>query len=262
MKRILAALGITSLVLLGAPAAATAVPAESHGGDGKMITICHATGSETNPYVEITISLNGLHGHGNDKHQLEEDIIPPNTGNIVPGGQNWTADGRAIWDNGCVANGNGNNNGDHKKITICHATGSSTNPYVVITISLNGLNGHVGHQHDEDIIPPNDGTILPGGQNWTAEGQAIFNNDCVPVEPVIPLVPQLNPDVPDKPRGAVAGPAVGGAAVATNPGFDVQTAVADPAGIAVAPWVGGLAALLLAGIVIAVRRTLADGGRP
>jgi hypothetical protein len=29
-----------------------------------MITICHATKSHTNPYVEITISVNGLHGHG------------------------------------------------------------------------------------------------------------------------------------------------------------------------------------------------------
>src|SRR3954452_20369279 len=28
------------------------------------ITICHATKSVKNPYVEITISVNGLHGHG------------------------------------------------------------------------------------------------------------------------------------------------------------------------------------------------------
>ena len=39
--------------------------------DGK-VTICHATGSETNPYNEITVSVNGLNGH--DKH--EGDIIP------------------------------------------------------------------------------------------------------------------------------------------------------------------------------------------
>jgi hypothetical protein len=39
--------------------------------DGK-ITICHATSSETNPYNEITVSVNGLNGHG--KH--EGDIIP------------------------------------------------------------------------------------------------------------------------------------------------------------------------------------------
>ena len=37
------------------------------------------------------------------------------------------------------------------KVTICHATGSMTNPYVTITISENGLNGH--GDHEGDIIP-------------------------------------------------------------------------------------------------------------
>jgi hypothetical protein len=47
------------------------------------ITICHATGSETNPFVEITISVNGLHGHG--KHA--DDIIPaPAAGGCPPAG--------------------------------------------------------------------------------------------------------------------------------------------------------------------------------
>jgi hypothetical protein len=45
------------------------------------ITICHATKSVTNPYVEITISVNGLHGHGpaEDPHHHAgswKDIIP------------------------------------------------------------------------------------------------------------------------------------------------------------------------------------------
>jgi hypothetical protein len=45
------------------------------------ITICHATKSTTNPYVEITISVNGLHGHGpaDDPHHHDgswKDIIP------------------------------------------------------------------------------------------------------------------------------------------------------------------------------------------
>jgi uncharacterized surface protein with fasciclin (FAS1) repeats len=37
------------------------------------------------------------------------------------------------------------------KITICHHTGSTKNPYVEITIDTNGLNGH--RQHPGDIIP-------------------------------------------------------------------------------------------------------------
>lgn len=46
------------------------------GSDGKKITICHATGSKKNRYVEITISINGLNGHG--KHP--NDIIPAPAG--------------------------------------------------------------------------------------------------------------------------------------------------------------------------------------
>lgn len=41
----------------------------------------------------------------------------------------------------------------HGEITICHATGSATNPYVEITISVNGLHGHAKHQDGRDIIP-------------------------------------------------------------------------------------------------------------
>jgi|GEM_PF-2019749 len=78
---------------------------------------------------------------------------------------------------------NGNSNaGD--SVTICHATGSSTNPYVRISPNANGVvNGHENHQDGADIIPPFDyndhGTIkhFPG-QNWDANGQAIFNNGC------------------------------------------------------------------------------------
>src|SRR5204863_3294475 len=65
--------------------------ANSNGHAGK-ITICHATRSATNPYVEITISENGLHGHGpadDSRHHAGswKDIIPaPAEG--CPGAQN------------------------------------------------------------------------------------------------------------------------------------------------------------------------------
>ena len=45
----------------------------SHGGNDK-ITICHATHSETNPFVRITISTRANPAH--DHHQDLEDIIP------------------------------------------------------------------------------------------------------------------------------------------------------------------------------------------
>ena len=67
----------------------------------------------------------------------------------------------------------------NEKITICHATGNGG--YVSITISINGLNGHNGH--DEDIIPPHGSDP---GRNWDEEGQATWENGCVPPPPPTP----------------------------------------------------------------------------
>jgi hypothetical protein len=80
----------------------------------KKVTLCHATGSSTNPYVVITISSNAL-----PAHQAHGDLYPvPSTG--------------------CP-------NEDDKKVTICHRTGSATNPWNVITVSNNALPAHLAH---------------------------------------------------------------------------------------------------------------------
>jgi hypothetical protein len=94
--------------------------------NGGKITICHVTGSTTDPYEQITIGLNELGAHATDK----DDIIP------APAG-------------GCPNKlEKGKNPG---KIEICHATGSATNPYNEITVDYNGLVGHLSHPGD--IIP-------------------------------------------------------------------------------------------------------------
>ena len=54
--------------------------------------------------------------------------------------------------------GDNDNNDDHDaKVTLCHATGSATNPYVKITVAAAGaFNGHYGSDGDRatgDIIP-------------------------------------------------------------------------------------------------------------
>jgi len=117
---------------------------------------------------------------------------------------------------------------DHK-VTLCHATDSNTNPYVTITVDTNaagggnndGVGGHASHtgpiwnatlkdQHIKwgDIIPSFDfgnGDSF-AGLNWTAEGQAIFNNDCQPTggqgggETPPPVTPPTTP-----PTGGVGG---------------------------------------------------------
>jgi hypothetical protein len=116
--------------------------------DGKL-TICHATGSTTNPYNEITIDFNGLNGHG--KHT--DDLIPaPESGCPSSRETPMTTMTATITQTPTVTiTPEGTLESSDKKITICHATGSAKNPYVMITISVNGLNGH--DKHPRDIIP-------------------------------------------------------------------------------------------------------------
>ncbi|MGA1506779.1 MAG: MBG domain-containing protein, partial [Ilumatobacteraceae bacterium] len=95
----------------------------------RRISICHATGSDTNPYVEITVDVEGLNGHGDHAG----DIIPAPLG-------------------GCsleaVNSQRVTTTTAPRRISICHATGSETNPYVEITVDANGLNGHGAHDDD------------------------------------------------------------------------------------------------------------------
>ena len=185
-----------SAMLVFGAGAALADQAGDHGADGDRVTICHATGSATNPYVVITPSAAGvLNGHY--AHQDQRDIIPPFTlrGQSYPG-HNWSS-GQAVYNNGCKlpstpatpsAPGGGKTpggvshpgGGDTLKVTICHATGSQTNPFVRITPAAEGvIDGHYAHQDQRDVIPPFTfgGKNYPG-QNWDSRGKAIYNNDC------------------------------------------------------------------------------------
>jgi hypothetical protein len=93
--------------------------------DGE-VTFCHANEDESKSYEEIVVSVDGLDGHGDH----EEDVFPISK------------------TEGCPESAVVVNNG---KITICHVTGSKKNPYVEITVSMDGLNGH--DKHNGDIIP-------------------------------------------------------------------------------------------------------------
>ena len=83
------------------------------------------------------------------------------------------------------------------KVEICHGTASYKNPYIINEPAASGdVSGHADHVgpifYPEipkgtawgDIIPPfyyDDGSSAPAyfpGLNWTAEGAAIYENDC------------------------------------------------------------------------------------
>lgn len=90
---------------------------------------------------------------------------------------------------------------NEKKVRICHATSSRSNPYVENepAIANNGdlEGGHLNHEGPAfpaddwgDIIPPyrdfdEDGNPFLG-YNWTLDGQAIWENGCKPVRPPEP----------------------------------------------------------------------------
>ena len=105
--------------------------------------------------------------------------------------------------------------GDKTEITICHGTGANGNPYVVNSPAINssgafagelaaGHNDHIGplwfdgiQETWGDIIPPYDyppADFHYPGLNWTAEGQAIYNNGCNIPEPTPEPTPEVTPE--------------------------------------------------------------------
>ena len=65
-------------------------------------------------------------------------------------------------------------------MTICHATGSKSHPFVVISPSSSGVfHGHMGHQVQEDVVPTFTFNGLTLSQNWSAQGQRDADSPCV-----------------------------------------------------------------------------------
>ena len=90
----------------------------------------------------------------------------------------------AFFSNGLALSGNIFSTGyweaSGQKITICHATSSKNNPYNEISVNLSSLGDGHGSSgiNSDDIIPPTQDSNYPNGHNWTALGQAIWNNKC------------------------------------------------------------------------------------
>lgn len=88
---------LIALALVAAPVAAYA----SDDGESHKVALCHATASETNPYVPLEVAQAAFYNSGHVSHA--DDIFP--AGSITKGGsvQEWAAQGDpAILANGCA----------------------------------------------------------------------------------------------------------------------------------------------------------------
>ncbi|MBA2475970.1 MAG: hypothetical protein H0V40_08480, partial [Actinobacteria bacterium] len=99
--------GQGTLVLAGPSGAAAPVV-----GSGDHVVICHAIGGANGTdFIQIAPSAGVVFGH--DGHEGDRDIIPPfvyedNQGHqdrTLENGNNWTAAGIALYENGCAAPG-------------------------------------------------------------------------------------------------------------------------------------------------------------
>ena len=65
------------------------------------------------------------------------------------------------------------------RVAICHATGSATNPYVLISPAAAGIaTAHMHHQEGRDVIPPFTFRGTTYSRNWDAAGATLYDGGC------------------------------------------------------------------------------------
>jgi hypothetical protein len=164
---------VKRLFTVTAAAAATlagfAVAAQGHGPTTQTatppskLTICHKTGSQSNPWNRITVSSRAM-----------TKLNSP-AGKTLRGHLRHTGDAVVVGTAACppASTTPAPTSTPATKITICHKTGSSTNPYQRITISSRAvtnpnspagktLRGHKGHTGD--LLMPGTTACPSGGQ--------------------------------------------------------------------------------------------------
>ena len=182
------------------------------------VYLCHATSSGSNPYTQISINHNGLNGHDEDT----DDIIPPN--DFLDDGQNWNAAGRAIHANGC------------EPVTTPPVVVPEVVPPVVVPEVV-----------VPEVVPP---VVVP------EVVPPLVVPEVVPPAVVAPVVVAPAAKTPVPKAAPAKAPAAAAAPVSqgTNQGFNAQTSVGGNSGDGAPTWLGGLGALLAAGLAVAARR--------
>lgn len=123
----------------------------------------HASGATGNPHDA------GSTGNPHEGSGASGFTSPPgNSGNAGTGSRGSGGGSANGGSGGNPSGAGGNPDRPSGKTTICHATGSETNPYVVITPSNNSLDAHGAHQNEEDVIPAQNGSC-PSGTTPTEE---------------------------------------------------------------------------------------------
>ncbi len=211
MKRTIATLGVVGLGLLGATVSANAAPSDK-------ITICHATHSASNPYVEVTISLSAL-----SKHVLDtNDIVPANSGDFMPHGQNLTTENVAILNAGCLVVKPPVDPVVSPPVT----TSPPVDPVVSPPVTTSPPSSPAGPGEQlEPVVPPAVTPMVPPV--------------VAPPAPVAAPAPAATPAAGGTPAGAAAAPD----APITNVGYNVQTAVGGKTEAGIPGWLVGLTGL-------------------
>lgn len=182
------------------------------------ITICHATNSDTNPYVQETVdqdaadnNLGNDNGNGdhyshtgpiwNDTFKQNKtawgDIIPPIIGETT--GLNWTSEGQAIYYNGC----NIPTPVGVPAVTFTEPTCTTNGFYTLVAregVVYKDANGGVLAAGNHAVIPGQTVTInaYPASSAYVLTGQTQWNytftvpTDCAQPLPVTPIVTILN----------------------------------------------------------------------
>ena len=159
------------------------------------VYICHATGSQSNPYVLIHVSSHALPAH--TRHQDGRDIVLGSSPGTCPGAS--TASDVKAAEHSEASNQSAqkvkesdqneaneanesleSNESENSKVFICHATGSDSNPYVLIHVSEHAVKAHTRHQDGRDIVLGSSPGTCPGASTSsnTAELQGVEATSC------------------------------------------------------------------------------------